>query len=119
MRSAPSRGCGVLPQHSACFLARFSDRPCDGPMDSAHVIPKQRIRRELKGEPRELVERVVWHPSVLILACRRHHGDLDVARSVRLTRADLPAAVEVFAEVMGLGWSLDRDYGPIATGGNR
>lgn len=93
-----------------CWLAQFEGGPCDGPTDRAHLVPKQRIRRELHGHDPELVERVVWHPSCWVHACRRHHADFD-NRRFRVPRAALPGCVEVFARELDLGWSLDLDFG--------
>ncbi len=42
-----------------------------------------------------------------------HHGRLDVARTLRVSRALLPAAVEKFATEYGLLWWLDRTYGQL------
>jgi hypothetical protein len=89
-----------------CFFARFSDEPCDGPTDKAHLIPKQRIKREVSDDPR-----LVWHPSVWVHACRRHHADFD-NHVFRIARSDLPAVTEAAAKVLGMEWSLVSDYGP-------
>ena len=37
-----------------CWLAQFSDKPCDGQLRKCHLIPHQLLCRELKirkGEP--------------------------------------------------------------------
>lgn len=81
-------------------------------MDRAHLLPKARLKRELRGQPAELVERAVWHPGVWVWACRRHHGDFD-NHVFRVERSELPAGVEVFAEALGVGWMLDREFGPL------
>lgn len=41
-----------------------------------------------------------------------HHGALDYSRKLRIPRDVLPVAVEEFAVELGLGWWLDREYGP-------
>jgi hypothetical protein len=90
-----------------CWLARFApDVPCDGPEDFAHLIGKQRIKREVSHD-----QRIVWHPATFVRACRRHHGMLDVERTLRIPRSEIPAITEAFAREFGLEWSLDRDYG--------
>lgn len=92
---------------SDCWLARFAPEvPCDGPEDFAHLISKQRIKREVSHD-----QRIVWHPATFVRACRRHHGMLDVERTLRIPRSEIPAITEVFAREFGLEWSLDRDYG--------
>jgi hypothetical protein len=92
-----------------CWLARFGDGPCDGPMDRAHLVPRQRIRRQLHGQDPELVQRVIWHPSCWVWACRRHHGDFDNKRFA-VPREALPECVEVFAAELGMLWSLEVDF---------
>lgn len=37
---------------------------------------------------------------------------LDHARTLRIPREGLPGALEEFAAEHGLGWWLDREYGP-------
>lgn len=89
-----------------CFFAVHSEKPCDGPMDRAHLLPKQRLRREVSDDPR-----LVWHPSVWVWGCRRHHAAFD-ARMLRLAREDVPEVTELAAKVLGMEWSLDQMYGP-------
>jgi hypothetical protein len=89
-----------------CFFAHLSHRPCDGPEDFAHLIPKQTLKRELRTNDKD----VIWAPEVWVRACRRHHGDFD-ARLLRLPRASLPRCTELWADERGLGWLLDRMYG--------
>lgn len=85
--------------------------PCDGPLDRCHLIPKQRIKREIGQADPALTKRAIWHPSSWVDGCRRHHGNFD-NRIFRVSRAQLPQDVELYATVMGLGWSLDHDFGP-------
>lgn len=99
-----------LVQRLDCFFAQHSPHACDGPMDRAHLIAKQRIKRELRGQE-DLMDQAVWHPAVWVWACRRHHGDFDNKR-MRFGRGDVPAQVEAYAEALGLTWSLDADFGP-------
>jgi hypothetical protein len=80
-------------------------------MDRAHLIGKQRIRRELRGElTKDQLNEAIWHPSVWRPACRWHHGQLDNG-AFHLDRSLLPASVERFAEIWGMEWSLDADFG--------
>jgi hypothetical protein len=102
----------VQPLHD-CWLARFNASvPCDGPMDKAHLLPKQRIKRQFAGSDPETLRAVIWHRSLWVPACRRHHGDFD-NYVFRITREDLPEGLEYAAHVLGLGWSLDADYGSL------
>lgn len=120
----------------ACWFAgREEAGPCDGVLIRAHLVPKQRIRRELDSRRarlrREGVERlggllvipesmedgVVWDRRAWVPMCggimgnAGHHGAFD-HRQLRIARGDLPAVVEEFAAEFGLEWSLERDYGP-------
>lgn len=86
-----------------CFLARFSDKPCSGRMDKAHLLKQQTLRREHVED--------VWDPRVWVPACRSHHAAFDVARTIRIPRSDLPVGLERFAEAHGLAYWLEREYG--------
>lgn len=93
--------------------------PCDGELVKAHLIPKQRIRRELRlGRSDAELEALVWDERVWVPVCGGptgiggHHGMLDYSRTVRIPREVLPVGLEEFALEHGLGWSLERDYGP-------
>jgi hypothetical protein len=91
-------------------------------MDRAHLIPKQRIRKEMKIRVRTADGRrsvssapdwlfgIVWDERVVVRACRRHHADWD-NRVFNIARGEVPQACEEYAEEYGLTWSLDRDYG--------
>lgn len=97
-----------------CWLAQFSDRPCDGQLRKVHLIPRRLILREL---PAEVSAGAVWDPRVWVWACggvvgvAGHHGMLDYSRTLRVPRSALPPELEVFASEVGLSWWLDREYG--------
>jgi len=80
-----------------------------------HLLPAQLIRRELGKS-----SRLVWDPRVWVwgcggpTGCSGHHGALDTARTLRVPREKLPPGLEEFAAEHGLGWWLDRTYGPLA-----
>ena len=93
------------PGTGTCWLARYSDRPCDGRLDRAHFIPKQTLKREVSDNAE-----FIWHPMIWRYACRRHHNDLDFG-NLRLTREQIPASVETFAKMFNLTPKLDRIYG--------
>lgn len=94
---------------AVCFLAQFSDRPCDGQHRKAHLLPKQLLKRE--------GVHAVWDDRVWVWACGGpmgnggHHGMLDHSRTLRIPRQAVPAAVEEAAAEFGLAWWLDREYG--------
>lgn len=94
-----------------CWWKDRGQGPCDGPIDRAHWIPKQRIRREFRHLAAETLKELVWHPAVWSPMCRRHHGDFDSGK-LKVAREQLPVPVERYAEVFGLAWSLDASYGP-------
>ena len=100
-----------------CFLARFSDRPCEGRLIRAHLIPRQLINREVPFEIRDLA---IQHPGSWVAACggvmgnAGHHGMLDASRTLRVPREALPEQTEELAVLLGLEWWLDREYGPRA-----
>lgn len=107
------KGISVPMDERATDWRRFGD--CDGPMDAHHLVSKQRIKRDW---PHPL-----WFPdgdlpttaAVLmdvrngVIVCRRHH-DLLERRLVVPSRAELPEDAVEFAEEVGMGWSIDRDY---------
>ena len=91
-----------------CFLAQFSDRPCEGRLRAVHLIDKQVLRRE-GHDP--------WDDRSWVWACggivglSGHHGQFDQHRLI-VPRESLPQAVEVLAAEVGLLAWLDRRYGP-------
>ena len=108
---------------TGCWLAQFSDTPCDGQLIRAHLLPKQKIRQEInarrltKAEKQELY----WDPRCWVPACGGptgiggHHGLLDGLK-LTVPRAALPEGLEEFAAELGLSWWLDRTYGPTEDG---
>lgn len=98
-----------------CFLGTHGvmrhPKPCDGRLVRCHLIPKQVIRRVDPG--------AVWDDRAWvwgcggITGCSGHHGALDQSRTLRLPRGVLPSWLDDFAAEFGLGWWLDRTYGPL------
>jgi hypothetical protein len=99
-----------------CWLAQFSEVPCDGHLVRAHLISKQRIRRELSMMTADDRYEIIWDQRVWVPACGGisglggHHGALD-GRILSVPRSALPEGLEAFAAEYGLTWSLDRDFG--------
>lgn len=108
-----------------CFFAHLGG--CQGRLVKAHLIPKQRIRRELvparypagssaRKRFRERVDGAVWDSRCWAWMCGGatglggHHGAFD-AKQIELHRNDLPKGLEEFAVEYGLAWSLEADYG--------
>ncbi len=96
---------------SGCFLARFSDHPCEGRLIRAHLIPRQLLKREGFGlhvdDPRSYVPACGG-----IMGNAGHHGQMDASRTLKVPREALPPVLEEFAAELGLTWWLDREYGP-------
>lgn len=87
---------------SLCFFNReLGMQDCDGRMDRAHLLPKQRMRQHGIKD--------VWDERTWVFACRKHHTQFD-ARFIRISRFQLPAGTIAYALENGLEWSLDRDY---------
>lgn len=101
-----------------CFLAQFSDRPCDGRLRRVHLIPKRVMARELPLGPSALAQ-LLWDDRTWVWGCggpmgnAGHHGMLDGkgCRPLRIPRYAIPAETEQFATEHGLAWWLDREYG--------
>lgn len=99
-----------------CWLAQFGRGDCRGPLQKAHLIAKQTLRREVIGHPKpkrgwtadEFA--LLWDERVWVLACELHHGRFDGHRLV-VPREALPEPLEAFAVEIGLGHWLDRRYG--------
>jgi hypothetical protein len=100
-----------------CWVAQnvIGCGPCDGQLVKAHLIPKQRIKRELH-RPLEELFGIVWDERCWVPVCGGptgiggHHGRLDSCQ-LSVPRSALPEGLEAFAEEYGLVWSLDRDFG--------
>lgn len=97
-----------------CFFAHRGD--CDGRLVKAHLIPKQRIKREKQSLlPKDDLQWLIWDERVWTYMCGGptglggHHGAFD-AKQIRIRRSHLPEGVEEFAAEYGLEWSLERDY---------
>jgi hypothetical protein len=104
-----------------CFLARFGVMvdgsrvpPCDGRLIRVHLIPKQKIKTTMQwlaGEVNANDPRSWAWGCGGIVGNSGHHGCLDSSRTLRIPRAAIPAGTEELAELLGLGYWLDREYG--------
>lgn len=85
-------------------------------MDRCHLIPKQRIRKQLRSDrpnlDPETLLRCVWHESMWVPGCRQHHSELDVSRVLRIPREDIPEITWAVAALFRVEWSLEYDYPP-------
>ncbi len=89
-----------------CYQGRCQftgwDKPCDGPIQAAHVISKQALKR--RG-----LQAFLWDVRNGVAACYQHHRRSDSGHA-RFPREMLPAAAEEFARELDLDWWLDRFY---------
>jgi hypothetical protein len=93
---------------------------CDGSLIRAHLIPRQDIKRALRGAlpgvSREEERRWCDDTRCWVLACGGctglggHHGMFD-SFLLRVARSELPEGIEDFAGALDLTWLLDRKYG--------
>jgi hypothetical protein len=96
-----------------CFFAGWSGTSCDGRLIRAHLIRQQVLKRELNAGPSVLADPRLW-----VWCCggptgaAGHHGALDTARTLRIPRHRLPEGFLALTEELGLGWWVDREYGP-------
>ena len=98
-----------------CFFAHLGG--CEGRLVKAHLIPKQRIKREVRVPSWDVgkYQDVIWDPRVWVPMCGGptgiggHHGAFD-AKQIRLRRDELPEGLIEFAREYGLEWSIERDY---------
>lgn len=75
---------------------------CDGPVQAAHVISKQTLKRHGHGDK-------VWDPRNAIGACYKAHRRSDAGLE-RFPRRVFGPEVFEFAEEVGLSWMLDKLY---------
>lgn len=80
---------------------------CEGPVQAAHIIPKQTLRK-MRFTPE-----VVWDPRNGIGACYKAHRRSDAALE-RFPVEYIPAEAWQFARELGLEWKLERQYGVVA-----
>jgi hypothetical protein len=90
-----------------CWLAQFSDKPCEGRMDAAHLLSKQWLKKATYP-----LEVSIWDGRFWLPACRYHHAQFDNYR-LKVPRESIPAPLESLCEELGLTWALDRRYGTL------
>jgi hypothetical protein len=85
--------------------------PCSGRLVKCHLLPRQLLKRE--GYTWAIDDDRSWVPGCGgPMGNAGHHGMLDTSRTLRIPRSVVPSYVEELAEECGLGWWLDREYGP-------
>lgn len=102
---------GLAPGFSTCWLAQFSSTTCEGRLIVAHILPRQLLKRE--GHPEAVHDPRASVPACGgITGCSGHHGRLD-GYQLTVPRTALPGGTEALAHELGLGWYLDRRFGPV------
>jgi hypothetical protein len=108
-----------MDERPSCWFEYLGN--CDGRLVKAHLIPKQRIKRELgyfggKGGYPVAVADAVWDERCWTWMCGGptgiggHHGAFD-AKQIRIQPWGLPPSLLEYAQEYGLEWCLERDYG--------
>jgi hypothetical protein len=92
----------------SCFLARYSNEPCEGSLIRAHLISRQTLKKEKLAK--YIHDEATWVWACGELGLRGHHGAFD-AYQLDLPRSAIPKRTEEFCAEHGLGWYLDRRYG--------
>ena len=85
---------------------------CSGRLVRCHLLSRQFLKREGLGRFVNDPRTWVWGCGG-ITGCSGHHGAHDYAKTVRIPRHLLPAAVEQFAAEHDIEWKLGREYGPL------
>jgi hypothetical protein len=110
-----------------CWLAQFSDKPCEGRVIKAHLIPRRKLRevwvRAHRGSlPSGLPTRhktlseLIDDPRTWIPACggitgqAGHHGMLDMSRTLRIPWEMIPGSTKHLAAQIGLLPWLEHEY---------
>jgi hypothetical protein len=90
---------------ATCWLRQFDalNRECSGRMDRAHLIEKQRLRKEGHAD-------LIDDPRTWVPACRLHHFSWDAYRGVTVPREALPEPLVALCDELGLLWWIDRRY---------
>jgi hypothetical protein len=125
-----------------CFFADLPGAgPCDGRLVRCHLVPRRVIaeavqkrlhdarrageitREEYDARVSGEIVRANRDERSWVWGCggpmgnAGHHGMLDASRTLRVPRHRLPVAVVEFAEELGLGWWVDREYGEVVASG--
>jgi hypothetical protein len=95
-----------------CWMADVVRHKCDGPIDPAHLLPKQRLKHiasaRYPGDRPKMLE-LVWSPDNGIPLCRAAHHKLDNG-FIRLYWHQLPPEAVRFAQEWDLEWEMEQVY---------
>jgi hypothetical protein len=96
-----------------CWLAQFTDTPCDGALVRAHLIKRQVLVKEIPLRANDAIA----DPRSWVPACGGpmgnggHHGMLDHSRTLRIPIDKLPPGLWELCSEHGLEWWLQLTYG--------
>lgn len=97
-------------EEGAAQPCHFGPLGCEGRIEAAHWISRQRLNNALYAHGLGPDERQVaeWDPRNAVPSCTSHHRRFDSHRGPPLIvyRHEVPELVEMFAEDWGLGGSL-------------
>lgn len=93
---------------TACWFRQLGD--CDGRIQRAHLIPKQRLKRAGVRADDD-----VWDQRVVVPACARHHTLFDM-KFIHLEETDYPETLQQYAGEHGFAWQ-DAERGWVHHGG--
>lgn len=100
---------------ASCYLAQFTDSPCDGRLVHAHLLPRALLKREFRAVHRRLAA----DPRSWVWACggggfgnTGHHGALDSQgiNPIRVPYSELPSGLIDLASELDLLWWVERTY---------
>ena len=95
-----------------CWLRTLIPHECDGPMDPAHLLPKQRLRaiaRDRYPDDEEMQWKMIWGPDNGVPICRAYHHRLDNG-FVRIYWNQLPSEARKFAINWDIEWEMEQVF---------
>lgn len=96
----------------SCWMVDVIRHRCDGPIDPAHLLPKQRLKVIAKNKfpgDEDKQRELVWSPSNGVPLCRDAHHKLDNG-FIRIYWHQLPAEAHQFAAEWDLEWEMEQAY---------
>jgi hypothetical protein len=85
-----------------CWLASFSETPCDGRMDPVHLVGQQvmKVRYGITDEE------VIWDKRNIVAGCRDHHHKFDNG-FLRVPVSAVTSEQQAFADELGYDFRDD------------
>lgn len=95
-----------------CWFKQLFPHQCDGPMDPAHLLPKQRLRaiaRDRYPDNEQMQWKLIWSTDNGVPACRDFHHKFDNG-FVRVYWHQLPPEALRFAVNWGIEWEMEQVF---------